>query len=407
MDALGNPRRTKQTARKSTGGCIARLKREPQLQEVEQLATTTTEPATLFSDLPAELVQQIVVRLSLAHNIARAAPTCKVVSVAVRNAFKVRPFSGEVVTLAVAVAGDASSGGLAVTPDGCIITGSWDGFVRVWRDGACELTIQAAIPHAPYIEGTIESLVVLPGGARFVTTSDDGTARLWTLDGTLVRTFGPFGIGEEYAIVNHVAALPDGVHFVVGTGGDTPYPHPNEVRLYHVDGTLVHTFRGHTAAVWAVAVTPDGQHIISGSYDKLVKVWSVATKREVATCIGHAGEVFAVAPMPNSKRFLSGSADRTVRVWNLDDTSQNTFKLHNHMVRALVALPDNQHALSGSADNSVKLFNVKDGAVLRTFRHRTNDVRSLALLPDGLRFVHGSQDNTARIAYHGLAPTKA
>ena len=75
-------------------------------------------------------------------------------------------------------------------------------------------------------------------------------------------------------------------------------------------------------------------------------------------------------------------------------------------MRALVALPDNQHALSGSGDNTVKLFNVNDGAVLRTFRHRTNDVRSLALLPDGLRFVHGSADNTARIAYHGLAPTK-
>ena len=47
MDALGNPRRTRATCRKSTGGCIARLKREPQLQEVErQLATTTMEPAT-------------------------------------------------------------------------------------------------------------------------------------------------------------------------------------------------------------------------------------------------------------------------------------------------------------------------------------------------------------------------
>ena len=39
----------------------------------------------------------------------------------------------------------------------------------------------------------------------------------------------------------------------------------NQVRLYHVDGTLVHTFKGHENAVNAVAVTPDGQHIISGS----------------------------------------------------------------------------------------------------------------------------------------------
>ena len=54
------------------------------------------------------------------------------------------------------------------------------------------------------------------------------------------------------------AALPDGVHFVVGLYRS------HDVRLYHVDGTLVHTFEERW--VNAVAVTPDGQHIISGSW---------------------------------------------------------------------------------------------------------------------------------------------
>ena len=54
----------------------------------------------LLTDLPADVVQHILVRLTLAHHIARTAPTCHVVSVAARNAIKVRQFSGEVVTLA-------------------------------------------------------------------------------------------------------------------------------------------------------------------------------------------------------------------------------------------------------------------------------------------------------------------
>ena len=53
---------------------------------------------------------------------------------------------------------------------------------------------------------------MLPGGARFVSGSDDGTAKLWTLDGALERTF------EVGSCVLCVAALPDGVHFVVGLG---------------------------------------------------------------------------------------------------------------------------------------------------------------------------------------------
>ena len=53
-------------------------------------------PQKLLTDLPADVVQHILMRLALAHHIARAAPTCKVVSVAARNAIRVRQFSSEV-----------------------------------------------------------------------------------------------------------------------------------------------------------------------------------------------------------------------------------------------------------------------------------------------------------------------
>ena len=71
---------------------------------------------------------------------------------------------------------------VAAAPDGRVITGSADGTVNVWRDGTCERTIQA---HTSWVH----SVAVLPGGARFVSVSDDNTAKLWTLDGVLERTF--------------------------------------------------------------------------------------------------------------------------------------------------------------------------------------------------------------------------
>ena len=78
-----------------------------------------------------------------------------------------------------------------------------------------------------------------------------------------------------------VATLPDGVHFVVGLGLG---PNCGEVRLYHVNGTLVHTFRGRGQV--KAAVTRDGQRILSAS-GFLVKAWSVATKTLVSTRAGH------------------------------------------------------------------------------------------------------------------------
>jgi WD40 repeat protein len=44
---------------------------------------------------------------------------------------------------------------------------------------------------------------------------------------------------------------------------------------------------GHTYWVRSVAFSPDGQHIVSGSNDKLVQVWSVSARKEVASLAGH------------------------------------------------------------------------------------------------------------------------
>ena len=111
---------------------------------------------------------------------------------------------------------------MAAVPDGRVITGSRDATVKLWRDGACERTIEAHVHN-------VRAVAVLPGGARFLSGSPDGTVKLWTLDGTLERTFT---VGSN---VLCAAALPDGDFVVVGLSGNAHF----EVRLYHVDGTLV------------------------------------------------------------------------------------------------------------------------------------------------------------------------
>ena len=334
----------------------------------------------LAEALPADALGLVLYQLPLAHDIAATAPTCHALDAAVKLALKLRPFSGEVVTLA---GHTGSVRSVATLPDGRVLTGSVDRTIKVWRDGACERIIDVDT-------GRVNAVAVLPGGARFISGSSDRTAKLWTLDGAHERTF------EVGSNVWCIAALPDGMHFVVGV--DNIDKAQYDIRLYNIDGTFTHSFTGvHTDHIGAVAVTTDGRYIISGSADRTVKVWSVATKSLVSTCAGHTSHVFAVAAMPDGKRLLSGGWDYTIRVWLLNGTLENTFSLHNNSVYALVALPDNQHALSGSSDETVKLFNVDDGAVVRTFTHHTGPVFSLALLPDGLRFVSGSHDKTTRI----------
>ena len=112
-------------------------------------------------ELPTDALGLVLYQLPLAHDIAAVAPTCHTLCDAAKLAMKLRPFTGEVVTLA----GHGSAvRGVATAPDGRVITGSYDNTVKVWRDGACERTIRA---HSDWVM----AVAVLPGGPLFVTTS--------------------------------------------------------------------------------------------------------------------------------------------------------------------------------------------------------------------------------------------
>src|SRR5437667_12906614 len=65
-----------------------------------------------------------------------------------------------------------------------------------------------------------------------------------------------------------------------------------------------------------LAFSPDGQRLASGSRDSTVKVWEVATGKEVFTLRGHTEPVFSVAFSPNGRRLASSSYDRTVKLWD-------------------------------------------------------------------------------------------
>lgn len=151
------------------------------------------------------------------------------------------------------------------------------------------------------------------------------------------------------------------------------------------------TLKGHTAAVWGVAFSPDGTRIASASADHTVKLWNAATGEEIATLEGHTKWVNDVVFSPTGARIASAGTDSTVKLWDAA-TGQETATLEGHAggVRSVAFSPDGARIASAGDDRTVKLWDTATGQEAATLRGHTGVVGCVAFSPDGARIASGS-----------------
>ena len=205
-----------------------------------------------------------------------------------------------------------------------------------------------------------------------------------------------------------VALSPDGRYVLSGSmqtqRGDGSVDFP--MLLWDsTTGERVRAFSGHTASVWSVAFSPDGQRALSGSFDTTLMLWEVATGTLLHQYQGHARAVNDVAFSADGQTAISASNDHTLRLWDLNDRIEaRRFAHAGQAVGSVVFSPDGTRALTragpanGSSDTpedtAVTLWDVASGTVLRRFTGQTHAVRSIAFSPDGQRVLAGALDGT-------------
>ncbi|KIJ42176.1 hypothetical protein M422DRAFT_171603 [Sphaerobolus stellatus SS14] len=201
--------------------------------------------------------------------------------------------------------------------------------------------------------------------------------------------------GHTY-YVSSVAFSPDGQRVVSGS-------YDNTIRIWNAHtGELVSgPFEGHTEWVVSVAFSPDGQRVVSGSRDDTIRIWNAHTGELVCGLFGvHKDWVTSVAFSPDGQRVVSGSNDHTIRIWNAHtgELVSGPFKGHTHGVKSVAFSPDGQRVVSGSSDKTIRIWNAHTGELVSgPFEGHTEWVNSVAFSPDGQRVVSGSYDKTIRI----------
>ncbi|MEG4326884.1 serine/threonine-protein kinase [Microcoleus sp. herbarium5] len=191
--------------------------------------------------------------------------------------------------------------------------------------------------------------------------------------------------------VQSVAISPDGQTLVSGSEDRT-------IKIWNLaTGNLIRTLSGHSIWVRSVAISPDGQTLVSGGGDKTITIWNLATGNLIGTLSGHSDSVSSVAISPDGQTLVSGSEDKTIKIWNLAAGNLiRTLSGHSNSVLSVAISPDGQTLVSGSEDNTIKIWNLATGNLIRTSGH-SDSVLSVAISPDGQTLVSGSWDKTIKI----------
>lgn len=198
------------------------------------------------------------------------------------------------------------------------------------------------------------------------------------------------GLIEDENSVFALAFSPDGTRLASGSRDTT-------VQLWDITNkTAPITLRRHTNEPTELAFSPDGKILASGGADKTVQLWDTTTGKPISTCTGHVNDISTLAFSPDGKTLASGSSDGTIRFWNTQTAEPLPTRITGHVayLKAATFFKDSARIVSVGYNGIITLWNLETLQKTTLQTNRTLEIiglqdwyLDLALSSDGTKLV--------------------
>ncbi len=271
--------------------------------------------------------------------------------------------------------------------------------LRAWidagakEDGAVRITVPDIRPKAP-VAPPVAALAYHPSGQ---TLAAGGRGTVYFFDALTGDLQGK--LEGLHPRVTALSFTRDGKHLAVASSA---MGESHQVRLYEMNegiatsGVVVNT---HADIIQDLAFSPDGRILASCGYDRLIKLWDVAAKKELRVLKDHSDSVYGIAFSPDGKLLASAAADRAVKVWDVA-TGRRLYTLaeSTDWVYAVAWGPDGRHLAAAGVDKSIRVWqaSAEGGRIVHSVFAHEGPILRLAYTTDGTTLYSLSEDRTVK-----------